>query len=77
MPKKYTCTLQNTSSTTSMASHSTLVLLLQLCLECDSVIFIAMNYDGMKKASVLSMTERRRTVKFQKNNTKLSYKARP
>lgn len=69
MPKKYTCTLQNTSST-STASQSTLVVLLQLCLQCDSVIFTAMNYDGMKQASVSSMREQRRPVKVQKEQYK-------
>lgn len=66
MPKKYTSTLQNTSSTTSTAPSP----LLQLCLHCDSVIFTAMNYDGMKEASVSPRTEQRRTVKVQKEQCK-------
>lgn len=70
MPKKYTCTLQNISSTTSTASQSMLAVLLQLCLQRDSVIFTAMNYDGMKKACVSSTSEQRRTVKVQKEQYK-------
>lgn len=67
MPKKYTSKYKLNKV---HSSQSRLVALLQLCLQCDSVIFTAMSYDGMKEASVSPRTEQRRTVKVQKEQCK-------